>query len=157
GCVAAAAVAALEPGAPAPRLLAALLDDWTDRQAGDDGLGWRQRAAAPGPPARQRLHGRCRRFAREPLEHVQVLALDDRPRVVAGEVLAAVPPQSGGQRRREVNRAQRLDELGEALVVQTAVAADALALEHVAPAVGQHRLAERPGFEGHHRQALEVR
>ena len=30
-------------------------------------------------------------------------------------------------------------------------------LQHVAAAVGQHRLAERPGLERHHRQALEVR
>jgi hypothetical protein len=48
-------------------------------------------------------------------------------------------------------------ELAAADVEQAAVAAQALAGEDVAAAVGQHRDAERPGLDHHHRQALEIR
>ena len=97
------------------------------------------------------------RSAFELPEHVEVLLLDHRPGVVAHEVVAAVLPQARVQRPVRFERIQRLGELLVALVVEPGVAADALTLEHVAAAVGEHRPAERPGFERDHRQALEVR
>ena len=47
-------------------------------------------------------------------------------------------------------------ELSGVLVIQPGVAANALAEQHIAASVGEHRLAERPGFERHHGQALIV-
>ncbi len=69
---------------------------------------------------------------------------------------AAVPAEGGLQAGVAVDGAQGLGEFLEVLVEQARVAAQALALEHVALRVGEHGLAHGPGLERHHRQALEV-
>ena len=119
--------------------------------------GGRPIAAAARQPAGQRLDRAPGAAALRAFEHVEILALDDRPGVVAGEELAAVPPEPRVQRTVRLERVERFGELLVALVVQAGAAADALPLQHVAAAVGEHRPAERPGLERHHRQALEVR
>ena len=91
----------------------------------------RQVPLAPREQPGQRLDRGWRRSRRpllEPLEHVEVLPLDDRPRVVPPEELAAVAAEPRVQRPVRLERVQRLDELLVALVVEPAVAADALSL-----------------------------
>jgi hypothetical protein len=75
---------------------------------------------------------------------------------MAREVVSTVAAERRGQRRIEVERRQRLGELGEIVVIEAAVAADALSLQHVAAAVGEHGLGESPGLERHHREAFEI-
>ena len=82
----------------------------------------RRRANHPGSGSIAVVGG----LACEPLEHVEILPLDDRPGVVPPEVVAAVAAKRRRQRRTHVDRAQRLDELREVLVVEAAVAANAL-------------------------------
>ena len=131
--------------------------DGAGRQAGEDVVRGRKLPPAACEPARQRLGLRCGGAALELPEHVQVLLLDHRPRVVAREVLAAVPPEPGVERSVRFEGVQRFRELLVALVIQPGVTPDALSLEHVASAVGEDRTAERPGFERDHREAFEVR
>ena len=127
--------------------------------------GRRARTSAAGGNSRRRRAnhpgngsgGGGGRSAFELPEHVEVLLLDHRPRVVAREVVAAVLAQARMQRPVRFERIQRLGELLVALVVEPGVAADALTLEHVASAVGEDRPSERPGLERDHREALEVR
>ena len=88
---------------------------------------------------------------------VEVLPLDDRPVVVLAEILAAVAAERAAQPPVPLDRLERADELAERFVEQPGVAAEALSLEHVAAAVGQHRPAERPRLERDHRQALVIR
>ena len=54
-----------------------------------------------------------RGLALQPLEHVEVLALDHRPRVVAAEELAAVAAEHGAERAGGLEQVQRLGELLE--------------------------------------------
>ena len=117
----------------------------------DDGVPGDASAAAPSSAG-----SRTSSLVRQACEHVQVLPLDDRPVVMVAEELPAVSAERAAQPSVLLERAQRLDELAVALVVESGVAAEALALQHVALAVGEHRPAERPGFERHHRQAFEV-
>src|SRR3954471_17358265 len=62
-------------------------------------------------------------------EHVEVLSLDHRPRVVLPEELAAVAPEARVERAVRLQRVERLDELLVALVIEPGVAAHALPLE----------------------------
>ena len=50
-----------------------------------------------------------------------------------------------------------LDEFRLAVVVQPGIAADALAFQDIALGVREDRSSERPRFERHHREALEIR
>jgi hypothetical protein len=76
---------------------------------------------------------------------------------MVAEELPAVAPERRAQPLIVLNRPQGFQELGIRLVVEPRVAANRLSFEHIAFAIGQHRTAERPGLERHHRQALEIR
>ena len=124
----------------------------------DDLLGRRQRPPPARQPAGQRVHrGRRGVGPRQLPEHVLVLALDDRPRVVALVETAAVLAEGLMQGPVRRQREQRLGELREVVVVEPGAAADGLPAQHVAAAVGQHRPAQAPRLERDHRQALEPR
>ena len=114
--------------------------------------------APPREPARHRLH---RRAAPVP---------STAARACRGTSARSPATRSGARRRR--GRCGRAPPAGSAsyrsraasptnsakfVVEQPGVAAHALALQHVALRVGEHRLAHRPRFERDHRQALEVR
>src|SRR5436309_2288605 len=99
--------------------------------------------AAPTSPAAWSLVTACRAC--------QVLPLDDRPVVVVAKEPQAVSAERAAEPSILFDGAQCLEKLTVGLVVESRVAAEALALQHVAPAVGKHRAAERPGFERHHR------
>ncbi len=131
--------------------------EWSGWQRRQHVASWRQRLLTAAPPAGHRRHrARGAGVAREPVEHVEILPLDDRPAVVGAEIGAAVAAKRRGDRRRRFQHPHRLDELRVVVVVEAGVAPHRLPAQHVALAVGQHRLAERPCFERHHRQALEV-
>src|SRR5689334_20768563 len=83
---------------------------------------------APRKESRQRFERTSGRLLLQPLEHVEVFALDHRPRVMAPEELVAVLAEAGVERPVRLERIQRLDELLVTLVVQPGVAADALSL-----------------------------
>ena len=128
------------------------------RRSSSDGRRDVRPAARPDQPGSGSIGAPESAFARQPLEHVEVLPLDHRPGVVPREVLAAVPAEPRVQRsvRLERRTASRRTprssrNTGPALLRMH------WPLQHVAAAVGEHRPAERPGLERHHRQALEVR
>ena len=73
------------------------------------------------------------------------------------EELTAVAAERTAQPAVLLDGFQGFDELRMVFVVETRVAADALAFQHVALGVGEHRPPERPGFERHHREALVIR
>ena len=127
------------------------------RQPGQHVFRRRQILAPPIEPAGQRIGRRCGRFLLQPVEHLEVLPLDDRPVVLLAEELPAVAAQRACQPAVLFDGLERADELAVRLVVEPGVAAEALALQDVALAVGQHRPSERPRFERDHRQALVVR
>ena len=81
--------------------LSALLRPWRGRPAGRPRhqLAGAQRAPAPGQPSRHGLHPMRRRCSRQSREHVQILSLDDRPAVVAVEVVAPVATERACQAR----------------------------------------------------------
>src|SRR5690606_30079164 len=129
------------------------------------GAGWksvdnagrgRDVPSAAREPAWKRFHG-ARRFLGQPREHVEVLPFDDRPLVVAAEVLASAAAEDAADGAGPFERVQRFGELLAGVVVQAASAADGLAFEHVAGAVDEHRTSECPGLEQHHRQTLVER
>ena len=125
--------------------------------ASTSSAGWQRAASAREEPWQGFDHRLAvARLTGEPIERLEVLPLDDRPGVVRAEVRAAVAAQRVAEARARRDGVQRLGKLRVALVEQTRIAAKALAFEHVASAVGQHRLAERPRFQRHHRQALVV-
>ena len=128
-----------------------------DRQLLDDAVSGRQRAAATREPTRYRLHRPRRCLLRQLFQHVDILLLDHRPGVVLLEERAPVATECRLQARTGVDRPHGLGELVKAAVEQAGVTADALALQHVALGVGEHRLAHGPRLERHHRQALEIR
>ena len=95
--------------------------------------------------------------SRAALEHVQILPLDDRPVVVSRKYWRPLRP-SDALSHRLCSMARSVSTNSAVVVVEQAgVAADALALQHVALRVCEHRLAERPRLERHHREALEIR
>jgi hypothetical protein len=112
---------------------------------------------APIEPAGQRVGCRPRRFLAEAREHVEIFPFDHRPVVVVAKELTSIPAERSGEPAILLERLERAEELGDIVVVEAAVAADALALQHVAPAIGEHRPADRPCLERHHRQALVIR
>ena len=75
------------------------------------------------------------------------MGLVERPSILA---------QFVGERRIVEQGVQHGLELASVGIEQAAVAAQALADQHVATSVGEHRPPERPRLERHHRQALEV-
>ena len=127
------------------------------RQAGDNRVGRRQILTAAFEPAWQRVHRPARWRVRQAVEHLEILALDDRPPVVIAEELAAVSAERRAQPPVALDRAQCFQELRIGLIVQTGGAADALTLQDIALAVGEHRPSERPRFQRDHRQAFEIR
>ena len=124
------------------------------RTSSAGGRSCRRRSNQPGSGS---IAGR-RRVLLQPLEHVEILPLDDRPVVVVAEELPAVAARATALSQRFCSIADSVSTNSrERFVEQAGVAAEALALQHVALAVGQHRPSERPRLERHHRQALEVR
>src|SRR4051812_14240375 len=96
---------------------------WNDRSGRNPReylRGCRNINAAPAKPTGERLDRASsgRRLALQTIEHVEVLALDHRPRVVTLEVGASVAPQSRMQRSVRLEGEQRLGEFLVALVVQ---------------------------------------
>ena len=148
------------PGGSGSRRLrpsAAMARHRAGRQPGKDFLGGRQVLPAAIEPAGQRSIAARGRLRLQPLEHVEVLPLDDRPVVVVAEELAAVAAERAAQ------PAVLLDRLAAFRRTPAAFRSTARrCCECIGPsarriAVGEHRTAERPRFERHHRQALEVR
>ena len=113
----------------------------------------RRRANQPGSC----LHRGNVPLAAKPFEHGEVLALDHGPIVVALVIRQPVPSEI---RRQDPVAEQGVERGGEFTfvpIIQTGVAAEALAHQHVAPGVGEHRAAECPRFERDHGQAFVAR
>src|SRR5947207_1526512 len=111
------------------------LDDCSRRGNGTGGesredLGGR-RAALPAPiqPAGQGLDT-IRWGLREAAKHLQILPLDHRPIVMIAKISAAVPAKRPGEPGMAFKRRERLDELRRAVVVQPAIASEAVPLEN---------------------------
>ena len=121
------------------------------------GRGRRNAAAAAGEPPRERRHRRRRRCGDQPVEHLTVRALYDGPLVVRLVERPSILTQFASQRRIVEQPVQHGLELAAAGIEQPAIAAQALAGQDVAAAVGEHGHAEGPRLDHHHRQALEVR
>ncbi len=117
----------------------------------------RRLASHPGSGS---MIGRCRAAPGviffQPRQHIEVFLLDDGPRVVLLKELAPIGAERRIQSPALGDGAKRFDELRLGLVIESGLAADALAAQHFAPAVGQHGLAQRPRFERHHREAFII-
>ncbi len=84
----------------------------------------------------------------------RVLALDHRPAVVPNKKQVAVAAEAGGQRRIGKDSIERRSELARILIVQPGIAPHTLADQHIAPRGREHRPAQSPRLERHHREAF---
>ena len=97
-----------------------------------------QASLATSPPAGQRLGLARGRLAFQPIEHIQVLPLDYRPRGVTMERIAPLSPEDGADGSGGLETVETLGEFLERVVVEAAVRPQHLSAQDVACAVDQH-------------------